>query len=65
MELDGMYGKVEAFNDLADDLIKNHGEHCKVTVQPKVDQLNQHFNAVAQRITDGQVSAFLTSLYCT
>ncbi|XP_062373471.1 dystrophin [Sardina pilchardus] len=57
MELDNMHGKVEAFNDLADDLIKNHGEHCQATVQPKVDQLNQHFHAVAQRITDGQVSA--------
>ena len=57
MELDDMHGKVEACNDLADDLIKNHGEHCQATVQPKVDQLNRHFDAVAQRITDGQVSS--------
>ncbi|KAL2102193.1 hypothetical protein ACEWY4_001361 [Coilia grayii] len=57
MELDDMRGKVEVLNDLADDLIKNHGEHCQTTVQPKVVQLNQRFDAVAQRISDGQVSA--------
>ncbi|XP_063072868.1 dystrophin isoform X2 [Engraulis encrasicolus] len=57
MELQDVRRKVEILNDLAEDLIKNHGEHCQAIVQPKVVQLNQRFEAVAKRIADGQVSA--------
>lgn len=55
IELEEMKGKVEAVQVLAEDLIKNRGEHCKAQVKPKVEQLNQRFDIVAKRILMGQV----------
>lgn len=50
-----MKGKVEAVQVLAEDLIKNTGEHSKAQVKPKLEQLNQRFDIVAKRILMGQV----------
>uniref|UniRef100_A0A9J8C3C1 Dystrophin n=1 Tax=Cyprinus carpio carpio TaxID=630221 RepID=A0A9J8C3C1_CYPCA len=55
MELEEEKGKVEAVQVLAEDLIKNRGEHCKAQVKPKIEQLNQRFDIVAKRILMGQV----------
>lgn len=50
-----MKGKVEVVQVLAEDLIKNRGEHCKAQVKPKLEQLNQRFDIVSKRILMGQV----------
>ncbi len=55
MELEEMKGKVEAVQVLAEDLIKNRGDHCKAQVKPKLEQLNQRFDIVTKRILMGQV----------
>uniref|UniRef100_A0A671LE11 Dystrophin-like n=1 Tax=Sinocyclocheilus anshuiensis TaxID=1608454 RepID=A0A671LE11_9TELE len=55
MELEEVKRKVEAVQVLAEDLIKNRGEHCKAQVKPKLEQLNQRFDIVAKRILLGQV----------
>ncbi|XP_059409658.1 dystrophin isoform X3 [Carassius carassius] len=57
MELEEVKGKVEAVQVLAEDLIKNRGEHCKAQVKPKLEQLNQRFDIVAKRILMGQASS--------
>uniref|UniRef100_A0A8C1LAM7 Dystrophin n=1 Tax=Cyprinus carpio TaxID=7962 RepID=A0A8C1LAM7_CYPCA len=57
MELEEEKGKVEAVQVLAEDLIKNRGEHCKAQVKPKIEQLNQRFDIVARRILMGQASS--------
>uniref|UniRef100_A0A671LJR2 Dystrophin-like n=1 Tax=Sinocyclocheilus anshuiensis TaxID=1608454 RepID=A0A671LJR2_9TELE len=54
MELEEVKRKVEAVQVLAEDLIKNRGEHCKAQVKPKLEQLNQRFDIVAKRILLGQ-----------
>ncbi|XP_016129904.1 dystrophin-like [Sinocyclocheilus grahami] len=50
MELEEMKGKVEAVQVLAEDLVKNRGEHCKAQVKPKLEQLSRRFDIVAKRI---------------
>uniref|UniRef100_A0A673GN65 Dystrophin-like n=1 Tax=Sinocyclocheilus rhinocerous TaxID=307959 RepID=A0A673GN65_9TELE len=54
MELEEVKRKVEVVQVLAEDLIKNRGEHCKAQVKPKLEQLNQRFDIVAKRILLGQ-----------
>lgn len=54
-ELEEMRVKVEAVQNLGEDLIKNRGEHCKAQVEPKLEQLNQRFEMVAKRILNAQV----------
>uniref|UniRef100_A0A673GMG4 Dystrophin-like n=1 Tax=Sinocyclocheilus rhinocerous TaxID=307959 RepID=A0A673GMG4_9TELE len=54
MELEEMKGKVEVVQVLADDLVKNRGEHCKAQVKPKLEQLSRRFDIVAKRILTGQ-----------
>uniref|UniRef100_A0A672MX74 Dystrophin n=1 Tax=Sinocyclocheilus grahami TaxID=75366 RepID=A0A672MX74_SINGR len=56
MELEEMKGKVEAVQVLAEDLVKNRGEHCKAQVKPKLEQLSRRFDIVAKRI--------LTCFFC-
>ncbi|KAJ8350389.1 hypothetical protein SKAU_G00255190 [Synaphobranchus kaupii] len=56
-ELGDMRGKVEAVQGQAQDLIKNRGEHCRVLVEPKVEQLNQRFEEISRRIRTGQTAA--------
>uniref|UniRef100_A0A8C1QRX3 Dystrophin n=1 Tax=Cyprinus carpio TaxID=7962 RepID=A0A8C1QRX3_CYPCA len=57
MELEEEKGKVEAVQVLAEDLIKNRGEHCKAQVKPKIEQLNQRFDIVDRQI---DLTALLT-----
>ncbi|XP_016387170.1 dystrophin-like [Sinocyclocheilus rhinocerous] len=57
MELEEVKRKVEVVQVLAEDLIKNRGEHCKAQVKPKLEQLNQRFDIVAKRILLGQASS--------
>ncbi|XP_072514120.1 dystrophin isoform X6 [Salminus brasiliensis] len=56
-ELEEMRIKLEAVQNLGEDLIKNRGEHCKAQVEPKLEQLNQHFEIVARRILNAQASS--------
>uniref|UniRef100_A0A671RY90 Dystrophin-like n=1 Tax=Sinocyclocheilus anshuiensis TaxID=1608454 RepID=A0A671RY90_9TELE len=58
MELEEMKGKVEAVQVLAEDLVKNRGEHCKAQVKPKLEQLSRRFDIVAKRILTGQIDRF-------
>uniref|UniRef100_A0A673GN82 Dystrophin-like n=1 Tax=Sinocyclocheilus rhinocerous TaxID=307959 RepID=A0A673GN82_9TELE len=54
IKLEEVKRKVEVVQVLAEDLIKNRGEHCKAQVKPKLEQLNQRFDIVAKRILLGQ-----------
>ncbi|XP_022530476.2 dystrophin isoform X3 [Astyanax mexicanus] len=56
-ELEEMRVKVEAVQNLAEDLIKNRGEHCKAQVEPKLHQLTQRFEMVAKRMLNAQASS--------
>ncbi|XP_068164982.1 dystrophin isoform X2 [Antennarius striatus] len=56
-ELELTRGKVEGVRDLAQDLMSTRGENCQAQVGPKVERLNQRFDAVAQRIASGQTAA--------
>uniref|UniRef100_A0A672MZ84 Dystrophin n=1 Tax=Sinocyclocheilus grahami TaxID=75366 RepID=A0A672MZ84_SINGR len=56
LKLEEMKGKVEAVQVLAEDLVKNRGEHCKAQVKPKLEQLSRRFDIVAKRI--------LTCFFC-
>uniref|UniRef100_A0A673GN47 Dystrophin-like n=1 Tax=Sinocyclocheilus rhinocerous TaxID=307959 RepID=A0A673GN47_9TELE len=62
IKLEEVKRKVEVVQVLAEDLIKNRGEHCKAQVKPKLEQLNQRFDIVAKRILLGQV--FSEYPYC-
>ncbi len=54
-ELDLTRGKVEEVRALAQELMSTRGENCQAQVGPKVEQLNQRYDAIAQRITSGLV----------
>lgn len=54
-ELEDMKGKVEVVQDLAEELVKNRGEHCKAQVKPKLEQMNKRFDIITKRILTGQV----------
>uniref|UniRef100_A0A671RWX7 Dystrophin-like n=1 Tax=Sinocyclocheilus anshuiensis TaxID=1608454 RepID=A0A671RWX7_9TELE len=58
IQLEEMKGKVEAVQVLAEDLVKNRGEHCKAQVKPKLEQLSRRFDIVAKRILTGQIDRF-------
>ncbi|XP_051982361.1 dystrophin isoform X4 [Xyrauchen texanus] len=55
-ELEEMKVKVEAVQGLAEELVKNRGEHCKAQVEPKLEQLKKRFDIIAKRILTGQAS---------
>ena len=55
-ELEGMRGKVECVRELGQDLMSTRGEHCQATVRPRLEQLNQRFEIVTQRISSGLVT---------
>ncbi|TRZ02504.1 hypothetical protein DNTS_000081 [Danionella cerebrum] len=57
LELEEMKGKLEAVHILAEDLIKNRGEHCKAQVKPKLEELNLRFDIIAKRILSAQASS--------
>ncbi|KAM7375197.1 hypothetical protein PAMA_014334 [Pampus argenteus] len=52
-ELELMRGKMEDVRALAQELMSTRGENCQAQVRPKVEQLNQRFDTIAQRITSG------------
>ncbi|XP_032828779.1 dystrophin isoform X4 [Petromyzon marinus] len=49
-ELPGTSHKVEVVHDQAGELMANRGDYCRRLVEPKVTELHQRFNSVAQRI---------------
>uniref|UniRef100_A0A8C9TK36 Dystrophin n=1 Tax=Scleropages formosus TaxID=113540 RepID=A0A8C9TK36_SCLFO len=54
-ELEDIRVKVEAVQAQAQDMMKNQGEHCRALVEPKLEQLNQRFEAISRRIKTSQV----------
>lgn len=54
-ELELTRGKMEEVRALAQELMSTRGENCQSQVGPKVEQLNQRFDTIAQRITSGLV----------
>ncbi|XP_051994210.1 dystrophin-like isoform X1 [Xyrauchen texanus] len=56
-ELQEMKWKVKAVQGLAEELVKNRRKHCKAQVEPKLEQLSQHFDIIAKRILTGQASS--------
>ncbi|XP_029380106.1 dystrophin isoform X8 [Echeneis naucrates] len=56
-ELELTRGKMEEVRALAQDLMATRGENCQAQVGPKVEQLNQRFDTIAQRISSGQTAA--------
>ncbi|XP_057187046.1 dystrophin [Triplophysa rosa] len=57
-ELAEMKGKVEVVQGLAEELVKNRGEHCKAQVKPKLEKMNQRFDIITKRILTGQASSY-------
>ncbi|XP_060923329.1 dystrophin-like [Limanda limanda] len=45
--------KMEEVRTLAQELMSTRGENCQAQVGPKVQQLNQRFDTIAQRISSG------------
>ncbi|XP_028281420.1 dystrophin isoform X2 [Parambassis ranga] len=56
-ELELTRGKMEEVRALAQELMSTRGENCQAQVGPKVEQLNQKFDAISQRITSGLTAA--------
>ncbi|XP_037829862.1 dystrophin isoform X1 [Kryptolebias marmoratus] len=56
-ELELNKGKMEEVRALAHELMSTRGENCQAQVGPKVEQLNQRFDTISQRITSGQTAA--------
>lgn len=54
-ELEMTRGKVEEVRALAQELMSTRGENCQAQVGPRVEQLNQRFDTIAQRIASGLV----------
>ncbi|TMS11567.1 Dystrophin [Larimichthys crocea] len=52
-ELELTKGKMEEVRALAQELMSTRGENCQAQVGPKVEQLNQRFDIIAQRIASG------------
>ncbi|XP_073722267.1 dystrophin isoform X1 [Misgurnus anguillicaudatus] len=55
-ELEEMKGKVDGVQGLAEELIKNRGQHCRAQVKPKLEQMNQRFDIITRRILTGKAS---------
>ncbi|XP_055363081.1 dystrophin isoform X4 [Betta splendens] len=56
-ELELTRGRMEEVQALAQDLMSTRGENCQVQVGPKIKQLNQRFDSIAQRIASGLTAA--------
>ncbi|XP_041834285.1 dystrophin isoform X2 [Melanotaenia boesemani] len=61
-ELELTRGKMEDLRDLAQELMSTRGENCQAQVGPKVEQLNQRFHIISQRITSGLTAATAAEL---
>lgn len=46
---------MEEVKALAEELMSTRGDNCQALVAPKMKQLNQRFDTIAQRITSGLV----------
>ncbi|XP_035983743.1 dystrophin isoform X7 [Fundulus heteroclitus] len=56
-ELELTKGKMEEVRDLAQELMSTRGEKCQAQVGPRMEQLNQRFDIISQRITSGLTAA--------
>ncbi|XP_054864358.1 dystrophin isoform X3 [Amphiprion ocellaris] len=56
-ELELTRGKMEEVRALAQELMSTRGENCQAQVGPKVEQLNQRFDTIAQRVASGLTAA--------
>ncbi len=65
-ELELTRGRMEEVRALAQELMSTRGENCQAQVGPKVEQLNQRFDTIAQRVTSGLVGqiTIIPSEYC-
>lgn len=54
-ELEMTRGKMEEVRALAQELMSTRGENCQAQVGPRLEQLNQRFDTIAQRISSGVV----------
>uniref|UniRef100_A0A673BMN8 Dystrophin n=1 Tax=Sphaeramia orbicularis TaxID=375764 RepID=A0A673BMN8_9TELE len=52
-ELEMTKDKMEEVRTLAQELMSTRGENCQAQVGPKVEQLNQRFDTISQRIASG------------
>uniref|UniRef100_M4A1S7 Dystrophin n=1 Tax=Xiphophorus maculatus TaxID=8083 RepID=M4A1S7_XIPMA len=50
-ELELTKGKMEEVRELAQELMSTRGENCQAQVGPRMEQLNQRFDIISQRIT--------------
>ncbi|MEQ2224799.1 hypothetical protein ILYODFUR_011250 [Ilyodon furcidens] len=56
-ELEMTKGKMEEVRDLAQELMSTRGENCQAQVGPRIEQLNERFEIISQRITSGLTAA--------
>nr|XP_046237962.1 dystrophin isoform X12 [Scatophagus argus] len=56
-ELELTMDKMEEVRALAQELMSTRGENCQAQVGPKMEQLNQRFDTIAQRIASGLTAA--------
>ncbi|XP_032413102.1 dystrophin-like [Xiphophorus hellerii] len=56
-ELELTKGKMEEVRELAQELMSTRGENCQAQVGPRMEQLNQRFDIISQRITSGLTAA--------
>ncbi|XP_030603146.1 dystrophin isoform X3 [Archocentrus centrarchus] len=56
-ELELTRGKMEEVRFLAQELMSTRGEICQAQVRPKLEQLNQRFDNISQRIASGMTAA--------
>ncbi|CAN9498333.1 unnamed protein product [Ophioblennius macclurei] len=56
-ELELTRAKMEEVGALAQELMSTRGENCQAQVGPKVEQLNQRYDTIAQRIVSGMTAA--------
>ncbi|XP_075708850.1 dystrophin isoform X1 [Rhinoderma darwinii] len=53
-ELNDIQPKVESVHDQAEELMANHGDHCKKIVETKMFELDQRFTPISQKIKSGK-----------
>lgn len=60
-ELELTKGKMEEVRELAQELMSTRRENCQAQVGPRMEQLNQRFDIISQRITSGLVRTIALS----
>ncbi|XP_069827110.1 dystrophin isoform X10 [Dendropsophus ebraccatus] len=53
-ELNDIQPKVDSIHDQAEELMTNHGDHCKKIVETKMLELDQRFTPISQKIKSGK-----------